>query len=332
MHFRLVFDIPFFAATADRDIEFEAKAQFGPVAILLKRKAEGDYAWQCIATCQREPNDKVKSIFQRLHDGTLAPEKEWESYGLRVLELIGPAPYRAFVDETQLQLAAAARHCVSLIQWRFMLRGNHHPLQRGNRLWWSFDGEQWKAAPGIAGLEAEDLFSIIPLDTEYGAEASRLLQLQVGEPLGHELLREAQQLRHRGERAAFVVAVMAAEVGLKECLIDLVPQTEWLLKNIQSPPLPKLLEELLPTVPAKCTFAGKVLAPSATVLKTIKNAVNIRNDIVHKGSHPKTREKLDDVLEAVRDVLYLLDYYRGHKWALNLVSADLRKELEEATK
>lgn len=333
MHFRLTFHIPLLALNPQEAPTFTLRQETGPVTIELKCSGGYILDWQCVAICETEPKERIKAIFSGLHDGSLNPRDEWEQeFGLRTLELLGPPPYRAFIDELERGLADASRRCVSVLQWRMGMPGRHQPLQRVNRLWWSLNATEWQAIPGIAGAEATAVFPYRNLGEVLHKEITEMVQMGADEPLGHELLREAIEGRRTGERSAFVVAVMAAEVGLKQCIAELLPQTEWLIQNIQSPPVPKLLTNLLPNVPAKCTFDGRVLPPPKSVRSTIRTAIEMRNAVVHKGGHPKVGEELESVIEAVRDLLYLLDYYRGHSWALQLMRPDVRKELDKAAK
>jgi hypothetical protein len=146
--------------------------------------------------------------------------------------------------------------------------------------------------------------------------------------MGQELHREAMQLREDGNRrSAFVVAVMAAEVGVKQCIMELLPTTELLLKDVQSQPLQNLLAGLLPIIPAKNTIGGKIVLPDG-VLEKIGSATKIRNALVHKGHHDKFDERLDEILDVVWRLLSLLDFYRGFSWAGHSMRYDIEQEVE----
>lgn len=327
MFFRLTFDSAFLAMDRDEPVEFAVKRANATIRFeKVKSQSSADGGWKCIAFCERTPSKALQETFVSLQNGLIKPEKDWTAFGLRGLELLGPPMYRAFIDETQSVLAELASQCASVIQWRFSLRGSHKPLKGGRRLSWSFDGSDWKAIMGVGGVDAWDSFSLVPMDEQPQTAVLALLEADESEPLGHELLREAEGLcRTGGQRSAFVVALMAAEVGVKNFITELVPETDWLLTNIPSPPLIKLIQEQLPLVKAKCDFDGKVLPPTKDMCETLKKAVNMRNDIVHKGRHEKVGERLWKVIDTVRDLLYLLDYYRGHRWALDLVMPNIAR-------
>jgi hypothetical protein len=62
-------------------------------------------------------------------------------------------------------------------------------------------------------------------------------------PLGHELFSEAWAQRMVNRRSSLVIGIAAAESGFKEFVGKLLPQANWLIQNIQSPPLVKMLVE-----------------------------------------------------------------------------------------
>ena len=61
----------------------------------------------------------------------------------------------------------------------------------------------------------------------------------------------------------------------------------------------------------------------------------IRNKITHTGEHDLdggilSPDVLDAMLGAVRDLLWLLDYYAGHAWAANYLSGERLNELSQS--
>jgi hypothetical protein len=124
-----------------------------------------------------------------------------------------------------------------------------------------------------------------------------------------------------------VIGVTAAESAVKGCIALLQPQTKWLIENTPSPSLQKLLTEYLPNLPVKCQVSGKPRVPDNSVLKLLKKGASIRNIIVHGGSCSLKMESLKEILVAVKDLLWLMDYYCGQSWALDHVSDDAKKEL-----
>ena len=40
-----------------------------------------------------------------------------------------------------------------------------------------------------------------------------------------------------------ILAISSLEIGVKECIFKLVPKSEWIVKNLPSPPILKILKE-----------------------------------------------------------------------------------------
>ncbi|ABI81912.1 hypothetical protein Pcar_3293 [Syntrophotalea carbinolica DSM 2380] len=117
-------------------------------------------------------------------------------------------------------------------------------------------------------------------------------------------------------------------MAVKTTIGTLVPNSNWLVENVPSPPVSRLLIEYLPTLPVGNTVGGKVLPPPKTTMEVIKKAVTIRNRIAHIGAKAPSDDTLDEILDAIQDTLWLLDYYCGHAWAYEHISNTTRQELE----
>ena len=50
---------------------------------------------------------------------------------------------------------------------------------------------------------------------------------------------------------------------------------------------------------------------------------------MHGREETVTTEDVREMLEAVRDLLYMLDYYRGHGWAMERLSPEVAANLQE---
>jgi len=329
MYFRLTFDIPFLAIYEKESFNLNLQSESSRIQLEFS-PAAGEFhlgKWKCVSSCEETPTSPVQKLFEYLVTDAFDPAIEWDCHGQRGLELLGPPYFRQFVDKVHSALNVSAMNAVSLMQWRLCRDGPPNPLTEGGRLWWSLDNEDWRAIPGVGGSDGGQAVGFAPIKQHVRDEICSLLLEGTTEPLGHELLREAKQLGARSSRGAFVVAIMAAEVGVKQHISKMLPETEWLLANIQSPPLFKLLEEQLPRTPGRLNFGGKVVAPPPSLRQRLRNAVNIRNDIVHKGFHGSVQSKLHDLVEDVRDLLYLLDYYQGNEWALRFIRREIVQEL-----
>ena len=223
-------------------------------------------------------------------------------------------------------LRAPAVRLVQTLRWLHNRPAPAQPLQRV-RFRWSLDGERWEAPPPTHSDAAS-----VGGDGVYISEAmTRLLGdlLNVegpSEPLARQIFLEAVTLSEEAPRASLVLAVAAAEIGVKRFAVE---QTEslpekWLISKNQSPPLHDLLRDYLPLFTQTRTEDGRVIPKHLQT--ALREAVTQRNDIIHQGIDPPDEERLADVLVAVNDLLYLLDWLGGHSWAFK----HLRPETQAA--
>lgn len=141
------------------------------------------------------------------------------------------------------------------------------------------------------------------------------------------MFREAWTQVDLNPRSALAIGISALEAGLKELISDLVPGAEWLARNAPTPPVVNILREYLPLLPARAKISGQVLSPPEAVIKAIVSGVQRRNRLVH-GALPEVElGEVKKLLTAVRDVLWLCDYYRGLEWALDHLSPETRAAL-----
>jgi hypothetical protein len=149
------------------------------------------------------------------------------------------------------------------------------------------------------------------------------------EPLGHELLREAKAaMRNGSPRSGLLLAATALEAGVKTHAAKLVPDADWLLAEMPSPPIHKMLRHYLPNLHAS---RGTGLAEWAKLKPLFKDAEKLakyRNDLAHAGDMPaNVITALPELMNSVSDLLYVLDALEGHQWAKGCVSHRTSKML-----
>ena len=83
-----------------------------------------------------------------------------------------------------------------------------------------------------------------------------------------------------------------------------MPQAQWLVDEVQTPSLSKMLSKFLPTLPVKARFDGPIRPPK-TLLRQLEKAVESRNKLVHSGESPPKRDELDEMLKAVNNFLWI---------------------------
>ena len=292
----------------------------------------------CTATSQQEPSASIHAMFESLADNRVPAGSEVpdghphfdregrlkDNYAVPFEVL--PEPFRSFAAQVRCELEDHTRRTILVLRWRYALSGQHNPFSV-RPMEWSFDGQVWKPMPSTLKAFLEDI-PHLRVSEKVRDEVMNLVVADTTEPLAHSLYREAWQQRHHNPRSALVVGIAAAEIGVKEHIIALVPDAQWMVENAPSPPLVEMLRSYLPQLPAKCKIGGEVVCPPDVILDWLKKGVTIRNKIVHVEPPRLTYETLEEVLLAVCDVLWILDYYRGFEWALDNVRPETRNKME----
>ncbi len=114
------------------------------------------------------------------------------------------------------------------------------------------------------------------------------------------------------------MGITALEVTVKNYIAELVPHAEWLALNLPTPPVAKMLYKYLPNLPAPQQLNGRVVFPFSE--SKVSGWVNLRNKVAHGGELPPGEKDLEELLAGVRDLIWMLDYYRGCPWALDHLS------------
>jgi hypothetical protein len=295
---------------------------------------------ECSASNQIEPSPIVGAMYEKLAHNELPPGsvrkdsaryldetgriKEKHAVPLDIL----PEPFQSFANQCQDELYDHATRTVNAVRWRLHLKGKHNPF--GHKAFeWSFDGEHWNHMPSSFSITSW-ITRALRVSDAIRREIETLVIAGGDEPIGHKLYREAYEQRFENPRSALVIGIAAAEVGFKQCVVSLLPDTEWLVDNAPSPPLVKMLLEYLPRLPAKCRINDKVIPPPPKIIEQLKKGITLRNAIVHIGSKKITGFTIEEILLAVQDLLWLLDYYRGVSWAIDWVRDETKKELFNA--
>lgn len=222
------------------------------------------------------------------------------------------------------ELSSAMIPAVALFLWRYGLtEGPPNPC-RNLRRYTSNDGKSWCEVPPARASSLSLSFGIPyrstfpPRDVIRNDMAELVRTENNEEPLGRQLFKEAWSERETRPRSALVIGVAAAEVGFKKLVGRLVPHAQWLMDEIQTPPLGTMLRKFLPTLPVKF---GR---PPGVLLNQLDEAIKRRNKLVHAGAPPPNKDELEKILRAINDFLWMCDMYAGHSWAQDYISVETR--------
>lgn len=191
----------------------------------------------------------------------------------------------------------------------------------------SMDGVKWLPMPfrGSVYVSANKLLTV---DDSARQDIERTVKYGGAEPLGHELFREAKAHQPQNPRSALVLALVAAETGIKQCISTLAPDSRWLIENSPSPDLVKLIKEYLPTLTPKQGIYGKAWPLPNEDLAVLKKCVAARNRIVHGRTTNYSADNNVVLFPIINDLLFLCDYSQGWSWALEHVRGSTKAKLE----
>lgn len=295
----------------------------------------------CSAILNQEPPPPIVTLFnclaeRRLPDGHRIPEAELatafdENGHLKDSHLTDfrylPLALESFAKDVNTIQWDYTRRTVKVLNWRVEdeIFTPHDPFGTRGR-YWSIDGSVWR--PIFLGVSMR-LSAYAPphVTNQQHNEIMEIVKSGETEPIGQELFREAWLQRSANPRSALILGVAAVEVGIKNLAARLTPDARWLLENDPTPPVVKMLKEYLPELPTRCKLNGKTIAPPKDILNKIDEGIRLRNRLVHVGIATLSYEELESVLLAVRDVLWMLDYYAGFSWTLEKIRPHVREKM-----
>jgi hypothetical protein len=309
-----------------------------PLTTEEKEKHKGELL-MCTALIEEEPSGDVRLMFERLRNNQMAEgfkrlkeNSKIDAQG-RIQPNYTPAlglfpqQFQKFTSDVQGKLYESIRLSVKVIRWRWAIKTSHKPINSTRGISWSFENQTWLPMPTDLHLFGGGFEFYFKVSSRLHGEMEALMNAGNSEPLGHELFLEAWGLRTGNPRSSLIIGMCAAEVGFKQCIGKLVPDTEWLANNVSTPSLDRMLSSYLPLLPAKLKLEGRVLKPSGRIRSARKKGNEARNRTVHVGSEPPNGDVLEELLLSIRDLLYLLDFYCGFEWALEYIRDEVREEM-----
>lgn len=181
-----------------------------------------------------------------------------------------------------------------LLRWKYTL-GDGQLKYLSEDIFWSFDEESWNRVVRCSAPENLRVRMIEgkPLNAEM---MKALMEGGNAEPIFFELLREANSISHTNLESAFVIAVSAFEVAVKYLIKNHLPDTEWLIDEVPSPPIEKIVRDFFPRLIPGFTF-------SENQVNDLKSTILIRNKLVHSGRIGNKRETLFKLINFINDFI-----------------------------
>lgn len=244
-------------------------------------------------------------------DGSITPNREFF-----------PEAFQEFCTKEEIILEQTITRFFDNALWIY--KSGALFLQDRMRHWiqFSFDQKEWYLVP------------ILPLKgilgRPYGNEEYQRLENQVKEknsylaqwlvksmengqtaPIYPRIYFEAIDILNENIQTAIVLAVEAVEVAVKTCIVHFDNKVKWLIENVQSPPLEKIIKEYLTLLIPKEYPA----IPKELVNHSLHDAIIARNKIVHSGLYKIDEDKANKLVEDLGRIIAYLECYMGYNWA-----------------
>lgn len=290
--------------------------------------------------------DKAQVLIQTIHRRDDIPDSALAVFSEGINSILNSksnkgafANYEKFMVELHKYMDQMASEVFDVFRWRMGVVGGPLSLQSDWKFMrWHDETESKNIIDKYGFLNRQIInrrstigipnMQTVGFGEKCQSDIENLISLQTQQPLYHDLFREAWQNQLSNPRSALVMGIAAAETGFKTTLTDLNPSVSWIVENVSSPPLVLMLREYMEQLPARNLINGQVLRPPKKVIKVINDGVELRNKLVHGREELVTTEEVCFMLEAVRDLLYMFDYYRGHDWAIDRLSPEILEYLK----
>jgi hypothetical protein len=300
-----------------------------------RSKGHKSFNAMCDTIGEFEPTKKALPVFKALLEGKRPPVgekaetaedmlvREGPSYGIEYY----PNPFVSFVDKVNKKLSNSARTAISFIRWRYAQEGPPAPISSRGLSWSNNDGKTWYPLPGWYSIQDVTApSSVLKLEEISMHELSESISLGLEEPVYHELLREAKELKFKSSRSSILISISAAEVAVKGVIYKLVPNSQWLIENVQSPPIIRIIKDYFPQIVPEEKYS-KIKKVCESLTSTLEKAIFIRNRVAHRGESPPEDEKVESIIQTVEQLLWVCDYCSGYEWSVDYINSEMKNSI-----
>src|SRR5580704_2684256 len=287
----------------------------------------------------REPQPEILEMLERTRT-TSAPEGRalwdafvaaksgvpWDQQRFVMLESM-PRGFRDYANSVRERIDDGLKRFVSLLRWRYAQWGAPKAIKLARPIEWSSDNATWYYMP-FAPQTSLDANVILAFNEDRRTELISLFEdRNLAEPVYRELLREANELQDSSRRSSLILAVAAAEIAIKVLIQETDPGFYGVdLRSDPAPPATTMYSDIS-RLRLRHTIHGKLLGVPARLLNELKRAIAARNALAHAGAPPLERDSLIAKINAIHDLVLIVDHYRGFAWALDQVTRETKDEL-----
>lgn len=279
-------------------------------------------------------SDRITLPFKPKDDVLIAEDGSWGK-GFSPRRYLCPQDISQLINLAESDLASQTDRFLKLLRWRQGVDAPGEVVDHRTIYWKVGNGEDQIAPLDGGPLEPTTVQGMFGIrwDGVYPSDLQELWSAyDLTEPLGHVLLREAATLATESPRSSILIMTTALETAVKMHISKIVSNTGWLMEEMPSPPIHKVLRSYLPLIHQANGNEVEYWAKVKPFINKVEHLFNVRNKVAHTGKIPKKVGKVEvgsiqDYLELVSDMLYLLDVLDGHEWAKSLACYGLQQAL-----
>lgn len=227
------------------------------------------------------------------------------------------------------ELTVKQKQIAQVIAYRFSVNLLYHAGGRidVNMFFFYVEEEVMMLLPGFAsirgiyfgkGHKIEDLHEDGWADV---VSSIKRLNSDVLQNLFHfNLMREAYGIVHSNDYAPFVIAFTALETNIKCFIKDKSPDAAWLIENMPSPQIEKIVRHYLPTI-----LELKYEPCLGKIADEVKKRAEQRNKIVHGKYNQIKFDTMSNFLAFVNDMNWFLEFLKDevkNSWCKDNISKD----------
>ena len=263
-------------------------------------------------SCSIIPTTRIIGALQEIIDNGVYPYKKTPNSHIGAIWPLNSYEnfFQEFIKVEQPKLLGVNSQIFDLLRWQ-------HPYlnQKNSRLIGmtnisvSQDRQNWKPLPtlgefSLSFVENEqvdnDFFNL--------QRINELLNQKISEPYYQQILREAKSLTdsslEASAKSSVIFSVLAIEVAIKELIARLSPQSTWLIDNLNSPPIEKLLIEYIPILlNEECGHHQELIDRLKKVIFTRNSIVHQRDIVIRKATSNSAYILASDIIKWVETTL-----------------------------
>ena len=232
--------------------------------------------------------------------------KEGERYDLE-------KSYVSYFQSLLEEMVSAATNVFALAGWRVGSALDLSDLPDKAKLHWSENNKLWHRLLIRRNSGFITMGGAVQSSEDVGDELENLIKQGEKAPVYRTFIDQA--MNNYKLDSSLVMAVAALEIAVKNTIQKVHPETDWLLREIPSPPVLKILRDYIPTLNSPFIDDEDGLVAPQELLEEIQKAVNARNDIVHKGSIDWSEKRRYESIVKMELVIRWLEYFQGHIWS-----------------